>query len=201
MKTLDDKIEQTLKDHSKWSGSEDALWGRIATQLQPGPTKLHWRRKPMWIGAAAATVLLAFMLHSMYSPLPPNVPEMTDLSRMQPFSLSMLVGPEVYRAGEDIELTLYSSPYDALEPEHAIRVLVWKQVDLEETLACEILLGAEEVRGQDSLWIQGPSEEGLYRLVVEGTFTHDGERIRLYAEKTILIEGEKSDETFEKIQP
>lgn len=198
MKTIDGKIEQTLRDHSEWSGSADALWGRISNQLQPEPAKSRWRRKPVWIGtAAAATVFLAFLLQAMYNPLPPDVPEVTDLARMKTFSMSMVAEPEAYPGGEDVELTLHTSPAIASEPEVAIRLFVWKQIDLEEILAGEMLINEEEIRGRDSLWVQSPSEAGLYRLVVEGTFTDDGERIFVFAERTIFIKGEKSDEKLE----
>jgi len=194
LKNLDDRIEQTLREHSQWTGSAEDLWSRISSQLQREPAKKPWRPKPVWLGAAAATLFLAFMLQTMFNPSAPDVPELTDRPRMQTFSISMVAEePEVYLGGEDIELALQNYSADTLDPELAPRLLVWKLDDLEEILIDELLIEEEKIRGKHSLWVRSPSEAGLYRLVVEGSFTHDGQRSHVFAEKTILIKGEKSD--------
>lgn len=198
MKTFDQKIEQTLQENSEWSGSADALWGKISSQLQPETTKRPWKRKPFLFGAAA-TVVLAFMLHTMFTPvpLPPSTLEPTEMLRMQTFGIAMLPEPEVYHPGEQVELAFGAHPPSEWAENQELRLAIWKEVKEEQILAGERMVHEEEILGQSFLSVQSPVEPGLYRLVLEGTFMHEGQTTAVFAEKTILVEGEKSDENIE----
>lgn len=198
MKTFEEKIEQTLQENSEWSGSADALWGKISSQLQPETAKRPWKRKPFLFGAAA-TVVLAFMLHTMFTPvpLPPSTLEPTEMLRMQTFSIAMLPEPEVYHPGEQVKLAFGAYPPSEWAENQELRLAIWKEVKEEQILAGERMVHEEEILGQSSLSVQIPVEPGLYRLVLEGTFIHEGQTTAVLAEKTILVEGKKSDEIIE----
>lgn len=201
MTTLDEKIEQTLQKNSEWSGSADALWGTISNQLQqPRTTKHPWKHRPLWFGAAAAaTVFLAFMLHSMFTPstLPPALPEPQEMARMQTFSVAMLPEPEVYRQGEQVELAFDTYLASEWEQDQMLRLVIWTEVEGEQIPTGELPIRKEDILGQHSLSIESPDEPGLYRLMLEGLFVHEGQRMAVFAEKTILVEGEISNENVE----
>ena len=200
MTTLDDKIEQALQENSEWCGSADALWGKISSQLQPESTKLPWKRRPLWFSvAAAATVLLAFMLHTMFTPAPlhPTIPEPTEMPRMQTFSIAMLPEPEVYHPGAQVELAFDTYLAHEWDHDQVPHLIIWKEVGMEQILTNELPVREEQIIGQHSLSVESPDEPGLYRFVLEGTFLYEGQRTAVFAEKTILVEGEISNENFE----
>jgi hypothetical protein len=200
MKTFEEKIEEALRENSEWSGSADALWGKISSQIKSRPLRDSFRRRSLWAGAAAAaTFFLAFMLHTMLGPppLPPEVPEGMELARMQTFSAIMLAEPEVYYPGDQVELTLSTYPSSDWDEGHDLRLIIWKTMEAEQILAGEVSLLDEQMKGQESVWVQSPMEPGLYRFVVEGTFVDGDQRLSVFAEKTILVEGERSDEKLE----
>lgn len=199
MKTFDETIEQTLRQNSEWSGSADELWSKVSSQMQAEPEKRIWTRKPFLFGAAtAATVFLAFMLHTMITSVPPDVPQVEEIAPFQTFRIMMLEEPEIYLPGEPVELVLSSYPMTETEPSQSPRLFIWRQGDEEEMLAGEVLLDEEKISGQSSLVITSPVDPGLYRLVVEGSFTAGEQRFTVFAEKTILVEGEISNENDEK---
>ena len=198
MKTFDERIEDALLENSEWSGSPDMLWGKISSQIKAEPQRASFRRRPLWFGVgAAATIFLAFMLHTMLSSpaLPPSVPEAAELARMQNFSAVMLLPePEVYDPGEQVELTLTFYPVSAGDQDLGLHLVIWKEIEAEQIVADELFLPDERVQGQDSILVQSPMEPGLYRLVVEGNFVDGDQRMFIFSEKTIRVEGERADE-------
>lgn len=68
---FEEKIEQSLKVNSEWSGSADSLWEKIQVEL---PRKTPWwQKQQVWYGTAAAAVLvLALFLKVIITPLPPE---------------------------------------------------------------------------------------------------------------------------------
>ena len=201
MKTFDEQIEDVLRQKSEWPGSADFLWENISGQIEMKPKKQSFRRRSFWMGAGAvATIFLAFMLYTMLNTpvLPPVVPEEPQLARMQMFSAIMLTEPEVYLPGEQVELFLTSHPVDNWNEGQDLSLTIWKDVEAEQSMVSRSTLPHELIRGQDSAFVQSPMDPGLYRLVVEGSFMDGDQRISVFGEKTIRVEGERFDETSEK---
>lgn len=200
MKTFDEQIEDVLRQKSEWPGSADFLWENISGQIEMKPEKQSFRRRSFWMGAGAvATIFLAFMLYTMLNTpvLPPVVPEEPQLARMQMFSAIMLTEPEVYLPGEQVELILTSHPVDNWNEGQDLSLTIWKDVEAEQSMVSRSTLPHELIRGQDSAFVQSPMDPGLYRLVVEGSFMDGDQRISVFGEKTIRVEGERFDETSE----
>ncbi|HBG00296.1 MAG TPA: hypothetical protein DDW87_01805 [Firmicutes bacterium] len=203
MTTFEEKIEQTLREKSQWPGSSDDLWQRVSSQLKP--EKPRWIQRRVWFGvAAAATVFLVFMVHTMLTPLPPEItdPELTERPRIQSFSMPM--PSEKVRTvlpGEKVQIALDRYPASEWDQEQLPRLTIWKDVDSEQILQAERLLREDEILGQSFLVVRSPTEPGVYRFVVEGTFTLVGEHTVVFAEETIRVEGEKQNEIPENDQP
>ena len=191
--TFDQQIKKTLEKNSEWPGSSDQLWERISTQLEQ--KKRPWHKQPFWLGTAvAAILLLALMVQSIRSPLPPETPTPEMLSRMQSFSTIMLsVEPRSVNVGEQLELPLDIYLTEESEPEHA-QLLIWKTSDTEDLLVSELLLDGSELFVQGSLDVDAPTEPGTYRLVVQGLTHQEGQAYAIYAEETIRVEGKNDHE-------
>jgi hypothetical protein len=200
MKTFEEKIQETLLENSEWSGSSDALWSKISGQLQSEKIKVHKKQRNVWFGAAvAATVFLAFMLRTMFvsTPLPPPAPEAPDVLRMQTFSVAKLPEPEVFSPGQEVELAFDTYLPSEWSLEQSVYLAIWKNTGEEETLTEERLIQEGEILGTSSLPVQAPTEPGLYRLLLEGTFVYEGRPQAVFGEKIIRIEGETTHEPAE----
>lgn len=187
MEAFDEKIAQVLKENSEWPGSADELWGKVATRLQPERKKRLWPRKPLWFGAAAATVLLAIMLHNLSTPLPPAEPELTEMPQLRSFSVSMLAEPLVYRPGEQVEVALHTYPEAESLRSPGLRLVIWKEVEGEQVVVSETILEDDDILVQPSLMVRTPTEPGIYRFVVEGLW--EGEEFTtVFGDVTIRVE-------------
>ncbi|NLL47492.1 MAG: hypothetical protein GX249_02815 [Firmicutes bacterium] len=201
MKEFDEQIEKVLREKSEWPGSPDVLWEKVASQINGESRRNPVRRRSLWIGAsAAATMFLAFMLRTMLFPpvLPPVVPENLEMMRMQTFSAVMLPEPEIHHPGEPVELILTTYPIDGVGEDQGLRLLIWQETESGPVLVEEVSLLDEEVHEQDSILIQSPLAPGLYSLVVEGNYAHGDKQISVFGEKTILLEGERTNDEREK---
>ena len=194
--TFDEQIKRTLQENSEWTGSADVLWEKVASRLKQ--EQRWWMRRPLWLSTvAAATVLLAVMVHSMLTPPPRQAPEPAEFSRMQTFSALML--PEeslVVQKEEPLELALdiyLAAPGDA---KRQPLLLLWKQEESGDVLAGEYVLSDEDLFGKTFLAIKAPAESGSYRVVVQGTFYHEEQLYVVFTEKSIVVKGENEDENI-----
>ncbi|MDI9423021.1 MAG: hypothetical protein QM451_12450 [Bacillota bacterium] len=203
MQRFDEQITETLRAKSEWPGSADALWGRISSDLDQPRSK--WRRKRLWVGmATAATIFLAFMIHTMLTPLPPDPPDPQFSRLASPEAFSLFMVPEEIQTvlpGEEVQIALGSYFTPEGDDDRDLRLVIWRSLHSEEVLVEERLLEEDEILGQSVLWVVSPTEPGLYRFVVEGTLLTEGERMTLAAEQTIRVEGKEEDAISENDQP
>lgn len=185
--TFDEQIKKTLEEKSQWSGSSDQLWEKVATQLDQ--KKPLWHRPPFWLGTAvAAMFIVAVLLQTVFSPLPPETHEAEELPRMQTFSTIMLSPEPLFiQVGAELELALDIYLAGEGETEYA-HLLIWKLEELEETLITELDLNAKELLEQGSLTVSAPGEPGSYRLVVQGVARDQEQLYSIYAEQSIFVE-------------
>lgn len=184
--TLDERIRKALRANSKWQGSPEELWGRISSQLNKEAKR---SRQPLWLGtAAAAVVLLALLLHTVWNPLPPQPPEVEQAAPMRMLSSALPeLEPRVVRAGGEIQLALDIHLAGGV-PETQPQLEIWKEDGQESALVSELDLSGVELLRDGFLTITAPSEPGSYRLVVRGTVKEQNELYGIYAEETIVIE-------------
>ena len=142
------KDEQTLRQNSEWLVQLTNCGAKYQSDASRAEKRI-WTRKPFLFGAAtAATVFLAFMLHTMITSVPPDVPQVEEIAPFQTFRIMMLEEPEIYLPGEPVELVLSSYPMTETEPSQSPRLFIWRQGDEEEMLAGEVLL--DEKKNQRS---------------------------------------------------
>ncbi len=183
---LDEEIKRALEQNSTWDGSADQLWENIAAKLQPG--KSWWQRGPFWLGTAAATLLLTFVLRT--SLLAPAVPEPEFAPRMQTFTALMADEPRRVRSEERLEipLELHPLPLEFSKGQQP-RLLIW-QVNGEEMeeLRGELPLATEELVGPTLLMVDAPADPGTYRLVVQGVLQKEDGPYEVSGELKITVE-------------
>lgn len=189
--TFDEQIKKTLKENSQWPGSSEQLWDKVSSQLEP--RKRLWLRPPFWFGTAVAAMLLvAVLVKTVFSPLPPTLPEVEEMPRMQTFSAVMLpVEPISVQAEAELGLALDIYLVAEEEPEYA-QLLVWQIDELEETLHTKIDLEADYLLEQGSLTVEVPRNAGTYRLVVQGVVQDQNQLYGIYAEQIIIVEGNEN---------
>jgi hypothetical protein len=154
--------------------------------------------------ATAATIFLAFMIHTMLTPLPPDPPDPQFSRLASPEAFSLFMVPEEIQTvlpGEEVQIALGSYFTPEGDDDRDLRLVIWRSLHSEEVLVEERLLEEDEILGQSVLWVISPTEPGLYRFVVEGTLLTEGERMTLAAEQTIRVEGKEEDAISENDQP
>lgn len=182
---LDEQIRKTLRENSQWPGSPDALWEKVSTELQ----KPKRARVPVWLGsAAAAIVALAFLLHTVWNPVPPPVPEVGEPIQMKAFlAVPDSLDPKTVQVGEEFELLVDVSPAASMEQISPL-LQIWKQNEEGDLLADKRGLRGEELRS-GMLMVEAPGEPGSYRLVVRGTFEDHGQWYSASAEQILVVAG------------
>lgn len=189
MEAFEQRIEQVLNENSEWPGSADEMWIEISSQLQPEAKKRLWTSRPAWLGAAAtATVLLAIMLHTVSTPVPPETPDTAEISPMRTYNFSMLAEPQVHHPGDQVEIALNSFPAAEPEKDFGLRLIVWQDSGTEQIIVSETVLDDEALLGRPSLTVSAPTEPGIYRFVVEGTIRDGSGFSQVFADLTIRVE-------------
>lgn len=185
--TLDQRIKQVLEAKSEWPGSEGQLWDRVSSQLKY--KRPWWQRQNLWLGgAAAAIVILAFMVQTVLSPMPPELPE-PQLLRSMPalfFEDIALEQPLVLPAGAPVQLMLEFYPLSGDPSLGAPTLQVWaRDADGMEALVKETPLTTR--KDTSLLAVVTPENPGSYRLVVQGMFQEGTEYYGIYAEQQIEL--------------
>lgn len=185
--TLDERIKQVLEAKSEWPGSEGQLWDRVSAQLNYKSP--WWQRQNLWLGgAAAAIVILAFVVQTVLSPMPPELPE-SQLLRTMPalfFEDIALEQPLVLPAGAPVELLLEFYPLKDDPSLGAPTLQVWAMdVDGMEALVEETPLTIH--KDTSLLAVITPKNPGSYRLVVQGMLQEGTEYYGIYAEQQIEL--------------
>lgn len=185
--TLDERIKQVLEVKSEWPGSKGQLWDRISTQLNH--KRPWWQRQNLWLGAAAAAiVMLAFMVQTVLSPMPPELPE-PQLLRSMPALFSEEITLEQALAlpvGAPVELVLEVYPLMDVPSLGAPTLQVWAiGVDGMEALVEETTLAID--KDTSLLTVLAPANPGLYRLIIQGMLQEGTEYYGIYAEQQIEL--------------
>jgi len=183
--TLDERIKEALQANSTWSGSPDELWAKVAAQLPP--KRQRWRQ-PFGLGTAAAAVLvLAFVLYAVWNPNPPSPPVVEDAPQLRMFSAVLpAFEPLLVEGGAEIELAVdVSLAADSTErPPH---LEIWAEGEERSLTAVMDLDGGALLRTR-SLTVQAPEEPGSYRLVVSGAVQEAGQLYQVHGELTIVVQ-------------
>lgn len=182
--TFDEQIKKTLRENSEWLGSPQELWDKIAKELEP--KKRWWQRPPLWLGSAAAAVVLLFLLQGVWNPLPPTVPENQEPIQMKTFT-ALIAAPEPEQAAPGAELELPVDIYLTPTHEGTLSLIMVKQEAEGETIVQELSLDGTQLLAEQVLKVQAPLELGTYRLTVQGTFQAEGQLYSAWAEKIIEV--------------
>ncbi len=184
--TLDERIKQALRKNSQWEGSAEALWAQIASQLEEKPKP---KRQPLWLGTAAAAVLvMALVLQAVWSPHPPEpqLPQADKSAELRLFSTALPPIPrEAVPGGGTVELVLevHLTPAGTPSPP---QLEIWQEGTEPALVIQEELDGAQLLR-EGVLIVQAPSEPGSYRLVVHGSVPGEGQLYAIYGEKLVEV--------------
>lgn len=183
--TFDEQIKRTLQENSEWSGSPQELWSKIRAELQP--KKRWWQRPPLWLGSAAAAVVLFILLQAVWNPLPPATPQDQEPSQMQTFT-ALFAAPEPEQAAPGAELEIPVHVHLAPVEQEPLSLIVVRQEAEGDTVIQELPLNGAQLLAEEVLPVQAPLEPGTYRLAVQGTFRAEGQLYAAWAERIIEVE-------------
>lgn len=193
--TLDDRIDECLEKHTKWSGNADTMWSAIQSELQP--TNPWWKTQTLWLGpVVAATILLVFWIQNLLTPLPPLSPAADQVPQLRSFSLQMDFR-EPLVVGPGAELTIALESREEIAREFAAAVSVMDLKLNEEIMFEEINLSEENIL-QQSVTAFAPTQPGHYLLTVQGTMAKNDKFYFLYGEQEFTVNEGKDDSNVQQ---
>ncbi len=186
------KIQKALAEHSKWQGSADRLWAKIAPEIEKKTP--WWRKGRIWAGTLAAAVLVVFFLRPFFNQPPPDfaapIPEM----RMR--SLSVEQGALITEPGALIGISVKATP-TPLEAGQGPPLSLFirritedgRRLPLQGKRLFVNLSEKDLSREGPALTIlaEAPLASGRYELKIEGTVLSEGKLYEIRGEREIQV--------------
>lgn len=186
---FEEKIAHSLRTNSKWQGSADLLWAEIQSQLEKKTP--WWRKQQLWLGTVVAvTIIMAFFIQNVLTPLPPGPVEPELALQPKAFSVQFIIEePLTVVPGDEISLAFDLLPVDtsvAISP----TLIITELGEGSGILFQETPLSATDVHARN-LTVLAPSKPGLYRLAVHGTIVQGEQVYTIHGQREIVVQDEK----------